>query len=92
MILISKNQVFGGKNGRAIILTDPAMSSQKHPVLIIDKKPISPQETALAELDVIKANKRELALLKREAILNRHILIRQQDNITRFAHRCTYHL
>ena len=42
--LISKNPVFGGWNGRATISTDPAMSSQGNPILIIDGKPISPQE------------------------------------------------
>ena len=65
MILISKNPVFGSWNGRATIRTDPAMSSQRNPILTIDGKPISPQETALAELDVVKANKRELELLKK---------------------------
>jgi len=65
MFLISKNPVFGGWNGRATIRKDPAMSSQGNPILIIDGKPISPQETALAELDVVKANKRELELLKK---------------------------
>jgi len=44
------------------------MSSQRNPILIIDGKPISPQQTALAELDVVKANKRELELLKKEGI------------------------
>ena len=65
MILESRNPIFGGWNGRATIHSDPAMSSQRNPILLIDGEPISPQETALAELDVVKANKRELELLKK---------------------------
>ena len=63
MILISKNPVFGGWNGRAIIRSNPSTSSQKHPVLFIDGEPVGPRETALAELEVVKASKRELELL-----------------------------
>jgi hypothetical protein len=65
MILISKNPIFGGWNGMATIQKSPPVSGQKNPILFIDGKPISPQETALAELDVVKANKRELELLKK---------------------------
>jgi hypothetical protein len=65
MILKSMNPIFGGWNGRATIHTNPSMSSKRNPVLLIDGEPISPQETALAELDVVKANKRELELLKK---------------------------
>ena len=65
MILKSMNPVFAGWNGRATIEKNLPVSGQKNPVLLIDGKPISPQETALAELDVVKANKRELELLKK---------------------------
>jgi len=65
MIVKSMNPVFGDWNGRATIRTNPSMSSKRNPVLLIDGEPISPQETALAELDVVKANKRELELLKK---------------------------
>jgi|GEM_PF-3535189 len=65
MILISKNPIFGGWNGRATIQKSLPISGQRNPILFIDGKPITPQETALAELDVVKANKKELELLKR---------------------------
>lgn len=65
MILISKNPIFGGWNGRATIQNSPPLSGQKNPVLFIDGEPVGPRETALAELDVVKASKRELELLKK---------------------------
>jgi hypothetical protein len=65
MILMSMNPVFGGWNGRATIRKDPSMSSQKNPVLFIDGEPVSPRETKLAELEVIKASAREMEMLKK---------------------------
>jgi len=65
MILKSMNPVFGGWNGRATIQWSLPSSGQKNPVLFIDGTPISPQETALAGLNVVKANKREMDLLKK---------------------------
>jgi len=65
MILMSKNPIFGGWNGRAVIRNDPSMSSQKNPILFIDGEPVGPRETALAEMDVVKASKKELELLKK---------------------------
>jgi hypothetical protein len=65
MILKSMNPVFGGWNGKATIEKNLSVSGQKNPVLFIDGTPISPQETALAELNVVKANKREMDLLKK---------------------------
>ena len=65
MILISKNPIFGGWNGRATIRTSPPLANHKNPVLLIDGEPIGPRETALAELDVVKASKKELEMLKK---------------------------
>lgn len=65
MILKSMNPVFGGWNGRATIQRSLPSSGQKNPVLFIDGTPISPLETVLAELSVVKANKREMDLLKK---------------------------
>lgn len=65
MILESRNPAFGGWNGKASIRKNPSTSSQMIPMLLIDGEPISPQETKLAEMEVVKANKRELALLKK---------------------------
>ena len=65
MILMSKNPIFGGWNGKAEIRTSPSMSGQTNPVLLIDGEPVGPRETALAELDIVKASKRELELLKK---------------------------
>jgi len=65
MILKSMNPVFGGWNGRAVIRNDPSMPSQRNPVLLIDGEPVSPGVTNLAELDVVKASKRELELFKK---------------------------
>jgi hypothetical protein len=64
MILMSKNPIFGGWNGRATIRKDPSMSSQRIPILFIDGEPVSPRETKLAELEVVQASVREVELLK----------------------------
>jgi hypothetical protein len=65
MILMSKNPIFGGWNGRAVIRNGPFHLQSKAPVLFIDGEPVGPRETALAEMDVVKASKRELELLKK---------------------------
>jgi hypothetical protein len=65
MILMSMNPVFGGWNGRATIQKSPPLANQKNPVLLIDGEPISPKETKLAELEVVKASAREVELLKK---------------------------
>ena len=65
MILESRNPAFGGWNGKALIRKNPSTSHQVIPVLLIDGEPISPQETRLAEMKVVKANKKELELLKK---------------------------
>lgn len=40
------------------------MSNHKSPVFLIDGEPISPKETALKELEVVKASFREVEVLK----------------------------
>jgi hypothetical protein len=64
MILRSMNPVFGGWNGRASIRKHSSLSGQKNPILYIDGEPVDPRATAIAELDVVKATKKELELLK----------------------------
>jgi hypothetical protein len=70
MILRSKNPVFGGWNGRATILKRLPDSSHGKPMLVIDGEPISPTETELADLEVVKASARELELLKLGGYIN----------------------
>jgi hypothetical protein len=65
MILESRNPIFGGWNGRATIRKHASLSSQKNPVLFIDGEPVSPRETAVAEMEVVKASAREVELLKK---------------------------
>jgi hypothetical protein len=65
MILMSKNPIFGGWNGRATIRKNPSTSSQIIPVLLIDGEPVSPRETKLAEMEVVKASAREVEMLKK---------------------------
>lgn len=64
MILTSKNPIFGGWNGRATIRKNPSLSSQRNPILFIDGEPVSPRETALAQMEVVRASAREVELLK----------------------------
>jgi hypothetical protein len=66
MILKIKNPIFGGWNRRAAISTNFSMSNHKSPALLIDGKPISPKETVLEELEVVKASPREVEALKNE--------------------------
>ena len=65
MILMSKNPIFGGWNGRATIRKDTSLSSQRNPILFIDGEPIGPRETALAQMEVVKASAREVEMLKK---------------------------
>jgi hypothetical protein len=64
MNLKSKNPIFCGWNRRAAISTNLSMSNHKSPVFLIDGEPISPKETTLKELEVVKASSREVEVLK----------------------------